>query len=247
MILLTIFSCLDFITGLISIIVQAVIIANHDDCAYSKMGVGLWNGLLLVTTAISLLVIASRKKAKPSDWMLVICAMTLMASLVQVGVASGVIYQLHSLQYFHHGPAANPLDGILDTFKSDNIPTQKDALGDFTDTVFGIANKFAGNVISNTGKYGQVHACYKLLLNDDYFGKKKFFFQGKSKNKINLSKVKLKEIILFIQGSQRKTLEIILLCSGLIAIAVKIATFLALRVKRLAVSATIQYTQQNVS
>lgn len=180
--------------------------------------------------------------------MLVICAMTLMASLVQVGVASGVIYQLHSLQYFHHGPAANPLDGILDTFKSDNIPTQKDALGDFTDTVFGIANKFAGNVISNTGKYGQVHACYKLLLNDDYFGKKNFFFRGKkTTNKINISKAKLKEIILFIQGSQRKTLEIILLCSGLIAIAVKIATFLALRVKRLAVSATIQYTQQNVS
>ncbi|XP_057379488.1 uncharacterized protein LOC130701525 [Daphnia carinata] len=217
MILLTIFSCLDFITGLISIIVQAVIIANHDDCAYSKMGVGLWNGLLLIITAISLLVIASRKKAKKSDWMLVICAMTLMASLVQVGVASGVIYQLHSLQYFHHGPGANPLNGILDTFKPDNIPAQKDTLGDFTDTVFGIANKLAGDVISNTGKYGQVHACYKLLLNDDYF------------------------------GSQRKTLEIILLCSGLIAIGVKIATFLALRAKRLAVSATIQYTQQNVS
>lgn len=90
-----------------------------------------------------------------------------MASLVQIGVASGVIYQLHSLQYFHHGPSSNPLNDILDTFKPDNLPPQQE----LTDTLFGLANKFAGNVISNTGKYGQVHACYKLLLNDDYFGK----------------------------------------------------------------------------
>ncbi|KAK4036003.1 uncharacterized protein LOC123475246 isoform X2 [Daphnia magna] len=190
MILLTILSGSDFITGLISIIVQAVIIVNHDDCFYSKMKVGLWNGLLLVTTATSLFVIASRKK--PSNWMLVICALTLMASLVQVGVALGVIYELHSLQYFPNGPAANGWDAFLGIFKSDNILTQ-------------------------IGKHAQVHLCYKLLLNDDYL------------------------------GSRRKTLEKILLCSGLIAIAVKIATFLALRVKRLAVPATIQYTPQNVA
>ena len=45
-------------------LLQSVIIAKHDDCAYSKMGVGIWNGLLLIMTGISLLVIVTRKKGK---------------------------------------------------------------------------------------------------------------------------------------------------------------------------------------
>ncbi|XP_046631833.1 uncharacterized protein LOC124311402 [Daphnia pulicaria] len=216
--LLSAFSCLDFVTGVISIIVQSVIIANHDDCAYSKMGVGIWNGLLLIMTGISLLVTATRPKGKTGDWTLVVCAMTLMASLVQVGVASGVIYQLYGLQYFEHGPFTKPLNGILDKFKPDNIPDQKQVLtSDFPDSFLGFVNQVGGNLVSNTARYGTVRACYGLFSIDDYY------------------------------GSQRKTLEVILLGCGLIAIVVKIASFLSLRVKRLAVSASIQYTQQTAT
>ncbi len=96
-----------------------------------------------------------------------------MASLVQVGVASGVIYQLHSLRYFDHGPSTKPLNGLLDMLKPDNIPNQKQGLtGDFPDSVLGFVNKIGGNLVSNTARYGTVRVCYGLFSTDDYFGKK---------------------------------------------------------------------------
>ena len=98
--------------------------------------------------------------------------MTLMASLVQVGVASGVIYQLYSLQYFDHGPHTKPLNGLMDIFKPDNVPTQKQVLtGDLPDTVLRFVNKIGGNLVSNTAKYGIVRVCYGLFSIDDYYGR----------------------------------------------------------------------------
>jgi hypothetical protein len=165
--------------------------------------------------------------------------MTLMASLVQVGVASGVIYQLYGLQYFEHGPFTKPLNGILDIFKPDNIPDHKQVLtSDFPDSVLGFVNKVGGNLVSNTARYGTVRACYGLFSIDDYYGKKIHKKTCETYRIINLITSK---------GSQRKTLEVILLGCGLIAIVVKIASFLSLRVKRLAVSASIQYTQQTAT
>lgn len=100
--------------------------------------------------------------------------MALMASLVQVGVASGVIYQLYSLQYFDHGPVTKPLSGLLDIFKPDNYPNQQAQLplGDLPDSFLGFVNKIGGNLASNTAKYGTVRACYGLLSLEDFYGKK---------------------------------------------------------------------------
>ena len=40
---------------------QSIIISGYGDCMYSQIGVGIWNGLLLLIAAISLLVLGSGK------------------------------------------------------------------------------------------------------------------------------------------------------------------------------------------
>ena len=106
---------------------------------------------------------------------MIVCAMALMATLVQVGVASGVIYQLYSLQYFDHGPTTKPLNNIFDMFKDFNLENgpyqQKEvSTGDLSDKFLGLVNKIGGNVVSNTAKYGTVRVCYGLFSIEDYYG-----------------------------------------------------------------------------
>lgn len=92
-----------------------------------------------------------------------------MASLVQVGVASRVIYQLYTLQYnFYHGPHNFPalpenkslFGGIVDQFVS-GITDQKGSrqLG-IPDSISEWITKTKNTLVSNVDKIVQIRVCY---------------------------------------------------------------------------------------
>lgn len=94
------------------------------------------------------------------DSIIAMCAMTLLASLVQGGVACGVIYQIHSLEYFEHD------------FR---IGSVSDLAGEATKLLFGntnaIINKFGRSLANNGIKHIQIRTCYNLSISENYTGK----------------------------------------------------------------------------
>lgn len=78
------------------------------------------------------------------DWLTILCAMSLTASLVQVGIASAVIYQMSSLQYFEHESHIGSSKDILDIFNHG-------------------LNTFGRSLFDNGMKHVQLRTCYNLI------------------------------------------------------------------------------------
>ena len=107
------------------------------------------------------------------DLSMVISALTLMASLVQAGVACGVIYRLNNLRYLD-----NYSGGLHETLKQtvDEIPSKFNVknIARVLDDLPGALNKWvadqANNVIDKTWDNIEERLCFNLAL-DDFYGK----------------------------------------------------------------------------
>lgn len=106
------------------------------------------------------------------DLGMVMSALTLMASLVQAGVACGVIYRLNELQYYN-----NYSNGFQKTIKQtvkDQIPSRFDlksivrALDDIPNAVYEWGTDQVSNAIGKTWENIEERLCFNLYRSEFY-------------------------------------------------------------------------------
>ena len=126
-------------------------------------------------------------------WTLIVCSMTLMASMVQVGVSSKAYYQYESLRYIKHDidfPSipeegkkfareifAKTVTGLVNGEPGTKVLSKAaDQLvpqfNNFVDRTGKVANRFLSGAAEHANRHflGMICASEQWRINDDYYG-----------------------------------------------------------------------------
>lgn len=100
-------------------------------------------------------------------WAVVFCALAFLSALILAGVASGVIYQIRSQDYYDMSDLSEMKERTMKELPRDPVRWVETFLNPGP-LLGSIGTKMASTALKNVKYFSQIKLCYQFLMDDSY-------------------------------------------------------------------------------